>query len=226
MKKPELHPNFFLDGLESSVTSDLYSKRLTLRNTIEQIGTLHTRVKFLGKLATERWQPVIEKWHRVISEELLTLSDSDNHTQLSENPYQTGNPLQRIRSSLFKGRTALRDSIAKALLEKHRPTIALHGSRRMGKTSFLLQLPALLPGNTIPIFADLQRPAVVQDTASFLYSLARAVSSDARPYRIIISPPERQFFEKSLFSAFEDWLEKEALPKLQNFNILLTFSET
>ena len=95
----------------------------------------------------------------------------------------------------------------------------------MGKTSFLLQLPALLPGNTIPVFADLQRPAFVQDTASFLYSLARAISSDSRPYRIIIPSPERQVFEKSPFSAFEDWLDKEALPKLQNFNILLTFDE-
>ncbi|MCP4352512.1 MAG: sodium/proton-translocating pyrophosphatase [Desulfobacterales bacterium] len=223
----EIFPNLqaISTGLESSLKSDLYSKRLSLRNAIEQLDTLNNRVKFLGRLATERWQPVIEQWHKVISEELLNLSTSDNHAQVSENPYQTGNPLQRIRQTLFKGRTDLINIIAKTLLEKHRPTIVLHCPRRMGKTSFLLQLPALLPGNTIPIFADLQRPAFVQDTASFLYSLARAISSDARPYRIIIPSPERQFFEKSPFSAFEDWLDKEALPKLQNFNILLTFDE-
>ncbi len=199
--------------------------RLILRDALTNLDTLNTQIEIIGSLTKERWKPVIEQCCKIISDELQKIVPSSEEIEQTENPYQTGNPLQFIRKNLFKGRKNLTETIVHSLLERHRPTLVLHGPRRMGKTSFLLQLPALLPGNTIPIFADLQRPAFVQDTASFLYSLARTISSDARPYRIIIPSPERQFFEKSPFSAFEDWLDKEALPKLQTFNILLTFDE-
>ena len=95
----------------------------------------------------------------------------------------------------------------------------------MGKTSFLLQLPALLPGHTIPVFLDLQRPAATQTPASFFYRIARGISRDARPYRVIISMPEKKQFESSPFEAFEDWLEDVCLPALKDFNLLLTFDE-
>jgi hypothetical protein len=95
----------------------------------------------------------------------------------------------------------------------------------MGKTSFLLQLPALLPGNTLPVFLDLQRPTATQNTAAFLYSIARAISRDARPYRLMVPLPQRTAFDASPFEAFSEWLEDVALPALQDFNLLLTFDE-
>ncbi len=223
---PMLHSiSKMLEEVTSLSDDDPHRIRLILRDALTNLDTLNTQIEIIGSQTKERWKPVIEQCCKIISDELQKIVPSSEEIEETENPYQTGNPLQFIRKNLFKGRKNLTETIVHSLLERHRPTLVLHGPRRMGKTSFLLQLPALLPGNTIPIFADLQRPAFVQDTASFLYSLARAISSDARPYRIIIPSPERQFFEKSPFSAFEDWLDKEALPKLQTFNILLTFDE-
>jgi hypothetical protein len=95
----------------------------------------------------------------------------------------------------------------------------------MGKTSFLLQLPALLPGQTLPVFLDLQRPVITQSTAAFLFNLARTISRDARPYRLLLEPPQRAAFDETPFEAFATWLEDVALPSLQGFNLLLTLDE-
>ncbi|MDM8539789.1 hypothetical protein QUF90_01750 [Desulfococcaceae bacterium HSG9] len=220
----DMFPNFqaISRGLASSPNTDIYSRRLSLRDTLNQLDILNSRVKLFGKLAIERWEPVVEQWQKVISNELIKLSDVTNKT---ENPYQTGNPLQLTRKVLFKGRQYLRDAVVNSLLEHNRPTFILHGPRRMGKTSFLLQLPALLPGHTIPVFIDLQRPAYMQDTNSFLFYIARTISRDSRPYRIIIPPPRKEEFTDYPFKAFETWLEAICLPFLKNFNILLTFDE-
>ncbi len=220
----EIFPNLqgISRGLSSSLNTDLYNRRLSLRDALEHLYILDSRTKHLGRLAVERWQPVIEQWQKIISDELMTLSISNNET---ENPYQPGNPLQLTRKILFKGRQNLKDTVVNSLLERNRPTLVLHGPRRMGKTSFLLQLPALLPGHTIPVFVDLQRPARTQNTTSFLYHIARAISRDARPYRLIIPSPKKEEFTDSPFEAFETWIEDICLPILKNFNILLTFDE-
>jgi hypothetical protein len=77
----------------------------------------------------------------------------------------------------------------------------------------------------VPVFLDLQRPTATQSTAAFLYSIARAISRDARPYRLLVSLPQRAAFDESPFETFAEWLEDAALPALQDFNLLLTFDE-
>lgn len=94
----------------------------------------------------------------------------------------------------------------------------------MGKTSFLLQLPALLPGDVIPAFIDLQRPALTANAGAFFYAIAQAVQRDAQPYRLQLPVPERAAFQSGPFEAFDAWLEA-ALPLLQPFTVLLVFDE-
>ncbi len=212
-------------SLESSQNAGDYAKRLALRNAVERLSLLNDRVGFLGRLASERWKPVIEKWHGIVSEALMNGEVSSRGATKTVNPYQTGNPLQLLRKSLFKGRSEQRNTIVNALLEKSRPTIALHGPRRMGKTSFLLQLPALLPGDTIPVFMDLQRQSATESISSFLFNIAASICRDARPYKIIIPRPARQTFADSPYAAFEDWLEDSSNAALWNFNLLLAFDE-
>jgi hypothetical protein len=213
-------------GVRATLNADnAYSRRLGYREALDNLDTLTSRLLSLGQQALEWWQPVIGQWQRVLLNELETVVSTQSPTVNIENPYQPGNPLQLNRKELFKGRHDLRDAVVKALLERHRPTLVLHGPRRMGKTSFLLQLPALLPGNTVPVFLDLQRPTTTQSTAAFFYSIARTITRETRPYRLLLAPPLRESFETSPFEAFAEWLEDEALPGLKEFNLLLTFDE-
>jgi len=212
-------------GVRATLGADnLYSRRLGYREVLDGLDMLRRRLPSLGQQASQRWQPVVDQWQQVLLNELETVSANTGLATI-ENPYQPGTPLQLSRQELFKGRRDLREAVVNALLERHRPTLVLHGPRRMGKTSFLLQLPALLPGNTVPVFLDLQRPTATQSMAAFLYSISRAISRDARPYRLMVSLPQRTDFEASPFEIFAEWLEDVALPALQDFNLLLTFDE-
>lgn len=213
-------------GVRAALNADNpYSRRLGYREALDGLDMLQRRLPSLGGQVSQRWQPVVDRWQQVLLNQLETATADTTAIATVENPYQPGTPLQLSRQELFKGRRELRDSVVNALLERHRPTLVLHGPRRMGKTSFLLQLPALLPGNTVPVFLDLQRPTATQSTAAFLYSIARAISRDARPYRLIVGLPQRAAFDESPFEVFADWLEDVALPALQDFNLLLTFDE-
>lgn len=213
-------------GVRTTLNADnTYSRRLGYREALDNLDTLTSRLLSLGQPAIEWWQPVIGQWQKVLLNELETVVSKQSPTVNIENPYQPGNPLQLNRKELFKGRHDLRDAVVKALLERHRPTLVLHGPRRMGKTSFLLQLPALLPGNTVSVFLDLQRPTATQSTTAFFYNIARTITRETRPYRLLLSPPLREKFDTSPFEAFAEWLEDEALPALKDFNLLLTFDE-
>lgn len=211
-------------GVRGALNADNpYSRRLGYREALDGLDMLRNRLLSLGAEAVVWWQPVIDRWQQVLLNDLeKTITATVTST---ENPYQPGNPLPLTRKALFKGRQALREAVVNALLERNRPTLVLHGPRRMGKTSFLLQLPALLPGNTLPVFLDLQRPTATQNTAAFFYYIVRAISRDARPYRLTIEAPRRDAFTASPFEAFAAWLEDVALPALQDFNLLLTFDE-
>ena len=52
--------------------------------------------------------------------------------------------LQESQFGLFKGRRQLRDQIVDLIHSGSRATLILHGTRRIGKTSFLLQLHNLV----------------------------------------------------------------------------------
>lgn len=213
--------------VDVAVKSDsIYNRRLGLREALERLENLEKSLNFQGSHVHERWYPVIESWQKI----LLAKLDASNTLSQDEtinivNPYVVGNPLRLNRKGLFKGRLELRDNVAKALLERGRQTLVLHGPRRMGKTSFLLQLPALLSGKSIPVFLDLQRPAYLMDDASFLFSVARSITRDARPYRLIIPSPNREDFQAAPFFAFDDWLDEQALPAMADFHLLIMFDE-
>ena len=221
----EVLPHLQSIGNELNATpmTDIYNFRLTLRNSLDRLNLLDDRIKILGHLAVARWTNVIQHWHHVLSNALMPLDHVT--TSQSDNPYQVGNPLTQQRKDLFKGRIVLRDTIVHTLKQGNRPTLVLHGPRRMGKTSFLLQLPALLPGHTIPVFIDLQRPATTASHADFLYAIAKAMSQSATPYRIQIPGPIKDKFIASPFSAFDEWLEDEAIPCLSDFNVLISMDE-
>jgi len=200
------------------------SQRLALRETMDQLDGLQKKLNHLGREGKERWGPVLAKWYKVMQSGLEQAAHFSQSTGGVENPYQAGTPLPLSRRNLFKGRQELAADIANALRERGRPTLILHGPRRMGKTSFLLQLPALLPGRTVPAFISLQDPAATSSDSSFLYAIAHAITRDAQPQRLILPAPERERFESRPFEALDEWLARAA-KALQDFNLLLTFDE-
>ena len=205
-----------------------YTRRLGLDNARESLNRVRQSLAPLGDVAVKRWQPVVDVWLDLLDEERAQPILPEGQTIL--NPYDAGNPLNLRRAALFRGRTALVETVVNSLLERNRPTLALHGPRRMGKTSFLLQLPRLLGGQVIPVFLDLQRPGFTESTAAFFFSLARAVATDAQIQRSLISlaRPDQGEFKRHPFTAFENWLDEEIVPTLAqagNFTLLFCFDE-
>jgi hypothetical protein len=173
--------------------------------------------------AIKRWQPVIERWQRVIELELEEQQKQSQGELL--NPFQYGNPLRRDRTYLFKGRQAFADNIVRLVLDRNRPTLVLHGPRRCGKSSFLLNLPRLLPSDMLPIYLDMQSAAVTTDEAAFCQGLVRAISKDSRSQGVELPAiPQRKEFLDTPYIALEDWLE-QAVAKLGDRRLLLNLDE-
>ena len=206
------------------VDKDILGYRLELRSNLQNLDALQNRLGYLGREAEQRWSPVLSNIHTLLVSE-LEKTKIDSGTTRVENPYQVGTPLHLTRKNLFRGRQQLRDEILQALRRRDRPTLVLSGPRRMGKTSFLLQLPALLPGDTIPVFIDLQRPSTTNSDGAFLYTLARAIERDARPYKRVFKTPNRSRFLDNPFEAFSAWQDTNLDPALREFKVLLCLDE-
>ncbi len=144
-------------------------------------------------------------------------------------PYMVGNPIPPKRAALFKGRMELAERIVEWLRSDNRPTLVLHGARRMGKTSFLLQLQNLMSGwhdSPISIFVDGQNIAMTQSDTSFFYTLARAIHTQLRRRGLQISRPSRQDFATYPYETLTPWLEDEVFPAIgEETRLLVTIDE-
>jgi len=173
--------------------------------------------------AIKRWKPVLVSWQQVIELELQEQQKQSQDELL--NPFQYGNPLRSDRANLFRGRQTFADQIFRLILDRNRPTLVLHGPRRCGKTSFLYNLPRLLPSNLLPVYVDLQSSAITTDEAAFCQGLIRAIHRDSRcqGIELPIIPTRKEFLETP-YIALEDWLE-QAIPRLGERRLLLNLDE-
>ncbi len=214
-------------GLGSDVQAALQVTSLGLRQrSLERVlAELRTRQGQLPGLGlrqaeVQRWLPVFAQWAGVLEKEIAACQSPDELI----NPFQSGNPLRPERAYLFKGRTRLAEQLLRLALARGRPTVALHGPRRMGKTSFLLNLPRLLPSDILPVYFDLQNEAATQSESDFCYGLVRAMRRDARAQGVNLPEAQRAEFMISPYTALEDWLDL-ALPSLGKRRILLNLDE-
>jgi len=173
--------------------------------------------------AIKRWKPVLVRWQRVIELELQEQQKQSPDELL--NPFQYGNPLRSERANLFRGRKTFADQIVRLILDRNRPTLVLHGPRRCGKTSFLYNLHDLLSSNLLPVYVDLQSPAITTDEAAFCQGLIRAIHRESRcqGIELPIIPTRKEFLETP-YIALEDWLE-QAIPRLGERRLLLNLDE-
>jgi hypothetical protein len=202
-------------GIRKRALDPIHTYLLRLQLQLPELG-LTTR-------ALKRWKPVLVRWQRVIELELQEQQKQSQDELL--NPFQYGNPLRSDRANLFRGRQTFADQIFRLILDRNRPTLVLHGPRRCGKTSFLYNLPRLLPSRLLPVYVDLQSSAITTDEAAFCQGLIRAIHRDSRCQGIELPIiPTRQEFLETPYIALEDWLE-QAIPRLGERRLLLNLDE-
>lgn len=176
----------------------------------------------LDPTSINRWRVVINHWSEIVDTQIQ--QDRSRSQGELVNPFTAGNPLQLDAAYLFKGRRHLAEQIVRQVLDKRRPTLVLHGPRRIGKTSFLINLPRLLPRDVIPVYIDLQPIHTRETEADFWYTIARSMYNDSRKRRISLPDPDRAKFDTHAYAAIESWLD-QVRPEIGSCRMLLNLDE-
>lgn len=211
------------EDIKVALESDsVHSRKRGLANAIVGLKILAKYLSSTGDQEAEKWLLIIKNWQRVLLDSL----DKSYKEHFIINPYQAGRPVTLERAALFKGRTEAIELITRTVLAQNAPAIILHGPRRMGKTSLLLNLPNYLPWFIIPVFLDLQRAAATEDVACLLHEISQRIIRYSRIYsQLDIDGCPLENFRKSPFYQFDNWLESSVLPKIKGSKILLCFDE-
>jgi len=176
---------------------------------------------WLGEFVPQMLGFLKQEVHNISSQIAESTSD-----EKIDNPYITGVPLTKYNQELFVGRDGVIARLELLLQNPRSPPILLYGQRRMGKTSLLNFLSALLPDHYVPLFVDFQGPvSLATDHCRFFYSLSRAMIRKAHETRELTLPPlSREDLEADPFSVFDEWLDDiEAC--VAGRTVLLTFDE-
>ena len=149
----------------------------------------------------------------------------DTHSQDIRNPYITNRPVSD--PSHFFGREGLLAWVRERLVKGDR-VLLLHGVRRIGKTSFLLQLPNRVPAGYLPVRLDLQKMAhrahdetgASDSQESFMWAFCRSVAHEVTTLHALnLSAPGRAAFARDASYALREFLTD--LRQVLGNNILL-----
>jgi len=134
----------------------------------------------------------------------------------SANPYIFGPPLTSAVG--FYGREGILRSVGEALTRPFQKVIVLRGPRRIGKTSFLHQLPRYLPSEFHAVYFNLEGRAQ-QRLDEVLYWLARAIAKS-----LDLPTPQRTSFEGDI-DCFQDRFLPQVYRALDGRRLFLLFDE-
>ncbi len=141
------------------------------------------------------------------------------------NPYAPGTPL-RPGSPIFFGRDDLFQFITENLGGLARQNIlVLIGQRRMGKTSFLQQLPARLGQDYLPVYLDGQSLGIDPGMANFFYDLSLAIADALADQGFKVAEPEPEEFRERPSAAFERTFLPAVFAAIGQRRLLLLFDE-
>jgi GAF domain-containing protein len=171
---------------------------------------------------TKRWLEIIET--------------ACNVFHYVKNPYVAGLPINPSAGSPFFGRTDIFKWIAENIHGANQKNVlVLHGERRVGKTSILLQLEKGKLGEQLrekgerplcPVYIDLR--ALCDDgTYIFLYNIAEKICRSANKYsyaRTKIKAPSKDEFKDTPYTIFNEFM-RSASNSLGNILIVLMFDE-
>jgi hypothetical protein len=141
------------------------------------------------------------------------------------NPYAPGTPL-RPGSPIFFGRDDLFQFIAENLGGVTRQNIlVLIGQRRMGKTSFLQQLPARLGQAYLLVYLDGQSLGIDPGMANFFYDLSLAIADALADQGCAVTEPVLAEFQERPSGVFERTFLPAVFEAIGSRRLLLLFDE-
>ena len=136
--------------------------------------------------------------------------ETESHTQDILNPYITNRPISE--PSAFFGRKDLLGWVRQQLIKGDR-VLLLHGVRRIGKTSFLLQLSHHVPAGFLPIHLDLQKLSHLANTeassserqASFAWAFCQYAAQEVTAVHALslTTPPQAEFLRHTNYAVQE-----------------------
>jgi hypothetical protein len=173
---------------------------------LASLGSMRARVVDVG-IDVDDWMAVIGHWEHLLRDAIE--AQAGPRGELLQ-PFQTGAPLRADRAHLFKGRSRLTEDVTRALRGVGRAPLILHGPRRCGKSSFLLNLSRLLPPEIVPVYVDLQSQAMTSSEGDFCYGIVRAAMRDLRERRLVdarFPSLDRSTFQANPYPVFEDSLD-------------------
>jgi hypothetical protein len=225
-----LFPLFQQSAKDTSVALQAGSSALrerSLERLVAKLIRLPAQLPGLGlkPQVIKRWKPAVERWQHILELEIAEQQKTSQGKLI--NPFQFGDPLRPDRIKIFKqSRKDFADRLVQLVLfNQNPPTLVLHGPRRAGKTSFLLNLPRLLPSDLVPIYLDMQQGSMTASEGDFCYGLVRAIDRDTRSQGLQLPTiPSRQAFATQPYPTLEDWLDL-ALPQLGERRLLLNLDE-
>jgi AAA+ ATPase superfamily predicted ATPase len=199
--------------------------QINLGKAQANVEALQKTLNRMNRRAAGPLNPIVQEWKNAIKQALEGVPQ-DSGPVLIENFYIAGNPIQPEQERVFVGREDLFAQIQETLAATQKPTLVLHGQRRTGKSSLLLQLPNRLSAEYVPVYVDLQKAAAaVEGLNRFLYTLASEASRQADEKRRIALPPvEFDDFERRGSHAFYEWLD-QTQKELGDRLLLLTLDE-
>ncbi|NQE46671.1 hypothetical protein C5S31_11680 [ANME-1 cluster archaeon GoMg2] len=176
-----------------------------------------------------KFLPVAETWSQIIKEETNKLTElkKDTYEEIP-NPYIFGNPVRpEEKSRLFVGRQDIIREIESNLANiSQNPTLFLHGRRRVGKSSVLINLPRFLGKRYVSAYIDCQDPRTTEGPASFCYTLSKSISNSLKDRGFSIEYPLFEAFQKNPFTILGNWFDKtEKTLETENKLILLALDE-
>ncbi len=126
--------------------------------------------------------------------------------KMLENPYVVGVPLSPVlQVSLARPDVGTR--ILELVRDRRRPFVLLYGQRRMGTTSFLMNLGGVLPKMVIPLLVDMEASA--SDYAGLLSNIAKSMTaSSEREQGLRLPPLAPNGLTGDPTTHFEEWLDQ------------------
>jgi hypothetical protein len=199
-----------LSALRQELASALMQNAISLKR--EAFGRFSQRLdafRALTLLESPRWSRYylepLSLWRSETSKELQQIEQLAQSTEpIAANVFRPGTPLRpESDKDIFFGREDLRQELSREILTaREMPLFLLLGQRRVGKTSLLYFLPALLGSGFQVVFQDLQDPAVTSMTA-WMQDLCRRIAQALKRTADQWQPPKDWL---QAWSEFLDWL--------------------
>ncbi len=197
------------DTAAALVASSPYRQEERLKQVCGKIDQQRNALAAASAREATTLGAVLDQWQGILTTACRTLHETAQRSGEIPQIYLPGPPLEPDKAGrLFKGRRDLFRQIESLLLSAQPPTLVMHGNRRSGKSSALLQLPEQMPSDILPLFVDCQGAATSVTLEGLAHHLAEQLLASAKAtFRLHLPPPDKDELHRDPFAALLAWLD-------------------